>query len=75
MALNQEVKSKTKVFKTDFINHLFDKKAVKEKSTLDISQLYEFISAKKDSHIKILMGAKIKRINLNRSSCGFKRCN
>ena len=53
-------KIKNKVFKTDFINHLFDKKAVKEKSTLDISQLYEFISAKKDSHIKILMGQKLK---------------
>ena len=51
---------KKKVFKTDFINYLFDKKAVKEKSTLDISQLYEFISAKKDSHIKILMGQKLK---------------
>ena len=53
-------KIKNKVFKTDFINYLFDKKAVKEKSTLDISQLYEFISAKKDSHIKILMGQKLK---------------
>ena len=53
-------KIKNKVFKTDFINHLFDKKAVKEKSTLNISQLYEFISAKKDSHIKILMGQKLK---------------
>ena len=53
-------KIKNKVFKTDFINYLFDKKAVKEKSTLNISQLYEFISAKKDSHIKILMGQKLK---------------
>lgn len=53
-------KIKNKVFKTDFINHLFDKKAVKEKSTLDISQLYEFINAKKHSHIKILMGQKLK---------------
>ena len=53
-------KIKNKVFKTDFINYLFDKKAVKEKSSLDISQLYEFISAKKDSHIKILMGQKLK---------------
>ena len=53
-------KIKNKVFKTDFINHLFDKKAVKEKSTLDISQLYEFIRAKKNSHIKILMGQKLK---------------
>ena len=53
-------KIKNKVFKTDFINYLFDKKGVKEKSTLNISQLYEFISAKKDSHIKILMGQKLK---------------
>ena len=53
-------KIKNKVFKTDFINHLFDKKAVKEKSTLNISQLYEFINAKKHSHIKILMGQKLK---------------
>tara|TARA_X000000950_G_scaffold243210_1_gene298107 strand:+ start:179 stop:874 length:696 start_codon:yes stop_codon:yes gene_type:complete len=51
---------KNKVFKTDFINYLLDKKAVNEKSTLNISQLYEFISAKKDSHIKILMGQKLK---------------
>ena len=27
---------------------------------MNISQLYEFISAKKDSHIKILMGQKLK---------------
>ena len=53
-------KIKNKVLKTDFINYLFDKKVVKEKSSLDISQLYEFISAKKDSHIKILMGQKLK---------------
>ena len=53
-------KIKSKVFKTDFINYLFDKKAVKEKSILSISQLYEFISAKKESHIKILMGEKLK---------------
>ena len=53
-------KIKSKVFKTDFINYLFEKKAVKEKTTLDISQLYEFISAKKNSHIKILMGQKLK---------------
>ena len=53
-------KIKNKVFKTDFINYLLDKKAVKEKSKLDIFQLYEFISAKKDSHIKILMGQKLK---------------
>ena len=53
-------KIKNKVFKTDFINYLFDKKGVKEKSTLNISQLYEFINAKKDSHIKILMGQKLK---------------
>ena len=53
-------KIKNKVLKTDFINYLFDKKAVKEKSTLDISQLYEFIRAKKNSHIKILMGQKLK---------------
>ena len=53
-------KIKNKVFKTDFINYLLDKKVVKEKSSLDISQLYEFISAKKDSHIKILMGQKLK---------------
>jgi large subunit ribosomal protein L15 len=53
-------KIKNKVFKTDFINYLFDKKVIKEKSTLNISQLYEFISAKKDSRIKILMGQKLK---------------
>ena len=53
-------KIKNKVFRTDFINYLLDKKAVKEKSMLDISQLYELISAKKDSHIKILMGQKLK---------------
>ena len=53
-------KIKNKVLKTDSINYLFDKKVVKEKSSLDISQLYEFISAKKDSHIKILMGQKLK---------------
>ena len=53
-------KIKNKVLKTDFINYLLDKKSVKEKSTLDISQLYEFIRAKKNSHIKILMGQKLK---------------
>ena len=53
-------KIKNKVFKTDFINYLFEKKALKEKSTLNITQLYEFISAKKHSHIKILMGQKLK---------------
>ena len=53
-------KVKNKVFKTDFINYLFEKKSIKEKSTLNISQLYEFISVKKDSHIKILMGQKLK---------------
>ncbi len=53
-------KIKNKVLKTDFINNLIDKKAVKEKSILNISQLYEFISAKKDSRIKILMGQKLK---------------
>ena len=53
-------KIKNKVFKTDFINYLFDKKVIKEKTTLNISQLYEFISAKKDSRIKILMGQKLK---------------
>ena len=53
-------KIKNKVFKTDLINNLLDKKAVKEKSVLNISQLYEFISAKKDSRIKILMGQKLK---------------
>ena len=53
-------KIKNKVFKTDFINYLFDKKVVKEKSTVNISQLYEFISAKKDAHIKILLGQKLK---------------
>lgn len=53
-------KIKNKVFKTDLINNLIDKKAVKEKSVLNISQLYEFISAKKDSRIKILMGQKLK---------------
>ena len=53
-------KIKSKVFKTDFINYLFEKKALKEKSTVNITQLYEFISAKKHSHIKILMGQKLK---------------
>jgi large subunit ribosomal protein L15 len=53
-------KIKNKVFKTDFINYLFEKKALKEKSTVNITQLYEFISAKKHSHIKILMGQKLK---------------
>jgi len=53
-------KIKNKVFKTDFINYLLDKKAVKEKTTVNISQLYELISAKKDSHIKVLMGQKLK---------------
>ena len=53
-------KIKNKVFKTDFINYLFEKKALKEKSTVNITQLYEFISAKKNSHIKILMGQKLK---------------
>ena len=53
-------KIKNKVFKTDFINYLFEKKALKEKSSVNITQLYEFISAKKHSHIKILMGQKLK---------------
>ena len=53
-------KIKNKVFKTDFINYLFEKKALKDKSTVNITQLYEFISAKKNSHIKILMGQKLK---------------
>ena len=53
-------KIKDKVLKTDFINNLIDKKAVMEKSILNISQLSEFISAKKDSRIKILMGQKLK---------------
>ena len=53
-------KIKNKVFKTDFINYLIDKKEVKEKSILNISQLYEFMGAKKDTHIKILMGQKLK---------------
>ena len=69
-------KIKNKVFKTDFINYLFDKKAVKEKSTLNISQLYEFISAKKDSHIKILMGQKLKgsiSIEVHAASKGWLR--
>ena len=53
-------KIKNKVFKTDFINYLFEKKALKENSTVNITQLYEFISAKMNSHIKILMGQKLK---------------
>ena len=53
-------KIKNKVFKTDFINYLFEKTALKEKSTVNITQLYEFLSARKHSYIKILMGQKLK---------------
>mgnify|MGYP000016811573 CR=1 FL=1 len=53
-------KIKNKVFKTDFINYLFEKKALKENSTVNITQLHEFISAKMNSRIKILMGQKLK---------------
>ena len=49
-----------KVFKTDFINHLYDKKVIKEKSSINIFQICEFIKAKQNTHIKLLMGKKLK---------------
>ena len=51
-------KIKNKVFKTDFINYLFEKKALKENSTVNITQLSEFLSTRKHPNIKILMGQK-----------------
>ncbi len=53
-------KIKNTVCKTDFINFLLEKKAIKEKSLIKIGDLSILISAKKNARIKLLLGQKLK---------------
>jgi large subunit ribosomal protein L15 len=48
------------VVKTNFFNHLFEKKIIKEKSIIKISDLANYINAKRGQHIKVLLGDKLK---------------
>lgn len=53
------------VLKTDLINRLLDKKLIKEKSSLSISDLLKFSNSKKNVFIKFLLGNKLsKPVNL-----------
>ncbi len=53
------------VLKTDLINRLLDKKLIKEKTSLSISDLLKFSNSKKNVFIKFLLGNKLnKPVNL-----------
>ena len=56
-------KSKSKyrkvILKTDFINHLFEKKKISDKAKLDIDQILNFSRSSKNSYIKFLFGNKL----------------
>jgi len=56
-------KSKSKlikiILKTDFINHLLEKKIISDKAKLDISQIVNLSKSNKNSYIKFLNGKKL----------------
>jgi len=48
------------ILKTNFINYLLEKKIIKEKTTIKISEIIDLLKAKKNGHVKLLLGEKLK---------------
>lgn len=48
------------ILKTDFINYLLEKKIIKEKTSIKISEIISLLKAKKNGHVKLLLGEKLK---------------
>ena len=47
------------ILKTNFINYLLEKKIIKEKASIKISEIINFLKAKKNGHVKLLLGEKL----------------
>ena len=58
-------KSKSKlrkiILKTDFINHLLEKKLISDKAKLDINQIVNLSKSNKNSYVKFLFGKKLSK--------------
>lgn len=51
---------KKTILKTNFINYLLEKKIIKEKTSIKISEIIDLLKAKKNGHVKLLLGEKLK---------------